>query len=125
MVGAEPGENGSRHAAALAQQPEQQMLAAHVGTAVMPGFAAGEREDLLRPRRDPQRAVRRSILPAADDPLDVGPDLPLADPGGGEDPARDTALRGEQAEQDVLSADVTVAKGACLVLGQRHRLAGS
>src|SRR5262249_59280197 len=87
-------------------------------------LAQRQLEDLLGARRERDLAGG-DLLAGADDP-----DHLRADPLGGdverlEDPRRQSLLLAEQAEQDVLGADVVVLERASLFLGQDDYLSGS
>ena len=116
-VGAELDQHLGGDALALADQAEQDVLGADVVVAELQGLAQRQLEDLLGPRGEGDVPGRR-LLALADDLLDL-----LAD-GLERDAERLQRLGGDaltlvdQAEQDVLGADVVVVEHPGLFLGQ-------
>ena len=106
-----------RHALALADQPEQDVLGADVVVPELERLLERQLEHLLGPGRE--RDVARRGLPAvADDPLDVGPGPPERHAEGLKRRRRDPLTLVDQPEQDVLGADVVVVEEAGLLLGE-------
>ena len=104
----EAEENLRGHAVALAEETEQDVLGADVGVAELQRLAQRELEHLLGPRRERDVPGSRGLLPAADNLLDPMPDRLEADPQGRQRPGGDTFALPQEAEQDVLGADVVV-----------------
>ena len=123
-VGAELDEHLGGDALALADQPEQDVLGADVVVAELQRLAQRQLEHLLGPRRERDVPARR-LLTLADDLLDL-----LAHSLEGDAEALQ-GLRGhafalvDQAEQDVLGADVVVIEHPGLFLGQDDHASGS
>ena len=116
-VGAELDEHLRGDAFALADEAEQDVLGADVVVAELQRFAQRQLEHLLGARREGDVARRRRAA-LADDLLD------LAAHGFEADAERFERLRGDalslvdQAEQDVLGADVAVVEEARFLLGE-------
>jgi hypothetical protein len=87
-------------------------------------LAQRELEHLLRARGERDLA-RRDLVALADDPRDLGADFLDGDVERLEDTCGEPLLLAQQAEQDVLRADVVVLERARLVLGEDDDLAGS
>src|SRR6266516_2633818 len=123
-VGAELDEHLGRHALALADEAEQDVLGADVVVAEIQRLAQAQLQDLLGARRERDVPARGAVAPA-DDLLDLRAD-PLqrhaADPpqrlGGG------AFALVEQAEQEVLGADVVVVQEPGLLLGEHDHSPG-
>ena len=109
---------------ALAHEPEQEVLRADVVVAESAGLVDGQLDDPLRPRGQAHLADDRSVA-AADDELDGGPDLGQLDVHVLEDARRDALALADQAEQQVLGADVVVVEALGLVLREGQDLAGA
>jgi hypothetical protein len=123
-IGVEIEQDAGRDALVLTHQAEQDVLGADVVVAEREGLAQGQLEHLLGPRRERDLAGG-DLLAGADDA-----DHLRADPLGGdvqrlEDAGRQALLLAEQAEQDVLGADVVVLERARLFLCQDDDLTGS
>jgi hypothetical protein len=113
-------------AATLADQRQQEMLGLDEGVAELRRFARRQLEQLLGPGREryvPARRARR--VAAADDPLDLGPSGAELHPEGVQDLARNPRLLGDEAEQEVLGADVVVAEQPGFFLRQHDDPAGA
>src|SRR5207244_1291946 len=122
-VGAQLHEDLSGDALALADETEEDVLRADVVVTELERLAQRELEHLLSPRRERDvTAGRRAAL--ADDLLD------LVAHGLERDPQRLERLRGDtlalvdEAEEDVLGADVVVVEEPSLFLGQDDDPAG-
>jgi hypothetical protein len=89
------------------------------------GLFEGELEHLLRARRERQRAHGDHGRAALDDLLDLGPDLLQVDAEVLQHGRGDAAALLDQAEQDVLGADVLVVEALGFLLGKVHHLAGA
>jgi hypothetical protein len=120
LIDTEVGEDLSGDSIAFSQDSEQQVLAAGVRAVLEFGVA----EHFLRPRGECQRAGARLLRPAADDPCHGGPGLLLVGASTGEDPRGHTVPGGQQAEQDVLGAQVVVLQRSRFVLGEQQHLTG-
>ena len=107
---------------ALADEAEEQVLRADVVVAEAAGLVDGELDDALGARRQADLADDRPVA-ATDDELDRGPDLGQLDVHVLEDPRGDALALADQAEEQVLRADVVVVEPLRLVLSQRQDLA--
>ena len=107
---------------ALADEAEEQVLRADVVVAEAARLVDGQLDDALGPRRQPDLADDRAIA-AADDELDGGPDLGQLDVHVLEDARRDALALADEAEEQVLRADVVVVEPLRLVLSERQDLA--
>ena len=107
---------------ALADEAEEQVLRADVVVAEAAGLVDGELDDALGARRQPDLADDRPVA-ATDDELDGGPDLGQLDVHVLEDARGDALALADQAEEQVLRADVVVVEPLRLVLSQRQDLA--
>ncbi len=110
-VGVEVEQDARRDALVLAHEPEQDVLGADVVVAERERLAQRELEHLLRARRERDLAGR-DLVALADDPRDLGAHLLDRDVERLEHARRETFLLAEQAEQDVLGADVVVLQRA-------------
>ena len=116
-VGAELDQDLGRDALALADQAEQDVLGADVVVTELQRLAQAELEDLLGARRE-RDVPARGLLALADGLLDLGPNGLQRDVEALERLGRDAFTLVDEAEQDVLGADVVVAEHPCLFLGQ-------
>ena len=98
------------------------MLRADVVVAEPAGFVDRELDHPLRSRRQADLADDRPVA-APDDELDGRPDLGQLDVHVLEDARGDTLALADEAEQQVLGADVVVVEPLRLVLGKRQDLA--
>ena len=121
-VHAERLQDAGGDALALADEAEQQVLRADVVVAEAAGLVDGELDDALRARRQPDLADDRPVA-AADDELDGGPDLGQLDVHVLEDARGDALALADEAEEQVLRADVVVVEPLRLVLSERQDLA--
>ena len=99
------------------------MLGADVVVAERERLAQRELEHLLRARRERDLA-RRDLVALADDARHLGAHLLDGDVEALEHARGEPFLLAQQAEQDVLGADVVVLEGAGLVLGEDDDLSG-
>ena len=123
-VGVEVEQDARGDALVLAHEAEQDVLGADVVVAEGEGLAQRELQHLLRARRERDLA-RRHLVALADDAGDLGADLLHRDVEALEHAGGEPLLLAEEAEQDVLGADVVVLEGAGLVLGENDDLPGS
>ena len=123
-VGVEVEQDPRRDALVLAHEPEQDVLGADVVVAERQRLAQRELEHLLRARRERDLAGR-DLVTLADDPGNLRAHLLDRDVERLEHPRGETFLLAQQAEQDVLRADVVVLQGPGLVLGKDDDLTGS
>ena len=121
-VDAERLEDAGGDALALADEAEQQVLRADVVVAEAARLVDGQLDDALRARRQADLADDRPVA-APDDELDGGPDLGQLDVHVLEDARGDALALADEAEQQVLGADVVVVEPLRLVLRQRQDLA--
>ncbi len=123
-VGVEVEQDAGGDALVLAHQAEQDVLGADVVVAERERLAQRQLEHLLGARRERDLAGG-DLLAGADDPHDLGADALGRDVERLEDAGGQALLLAQQAEQDVLGADVVVFQRASLFLGQDHYLTGS
>ena len=97
-----------RDPVALTDQAEQQVLGADVMVTELLGLAQRQLEHLLGARRVRDLPGRRRLLALADDLLHLLPHAIQADPQRFQSLRRDTLTLADQAEQEVLGADVAV-----------------
>ena len=105
----------------LAHETEQDVLGADVVVAERESLAQRELEHLLRARRERDLAGR-DLVALADDPGDLGAHLFHGDVELLEHPRGEALLLAQQAEQDVLRADVVVLESSRLVLREDDHL---
>ena len=123
QVRAELHEHLSRHAFALTDEAEEDVLGADVVVTELQRLTKRELEHLLRTRRE--RDVPRGRLPALPDDL-----FDLAADCFERDAERLECLRGnalalvDEAEEDVLGADVVVVQETCFLLSQDDHSTG-
>src|SRR5205823_9691870 len=122
-VEVEPDPDGD--APGVAHEAEQDVLGADVVVTETLRLAQRELERLLRARRERHLASRHHLVAFADDAGDLGARLLDRNLEALEDPGRETLLLTQQAEQDVLGADVVVLEGAGLLLGEDDHLPGA
>ena len=115
-------EDAGGDALALADEAEEQVLRADVVVAEAARLVDGQLDDALGARGQPDLADDRPIA-AADDELDRGPDLGQLDVHVLEDARGDTLALADEAEEQVLRADVVVVEPLRLVLSQGQDLA--
>ena len=108
-----------RHALPLAEQSQQDVLGTDVLMAELVRLPQRQLEHLLGPRRERDVPGRRP-LPPADDLLHLPADRLQADSQRLQRPGRDALALVDQAEQQMLGADVGVVKHPGLFLGQDH-----
>src|SRR5215208_2492465 len=123
-VGVEVEQDARGDTLVLADEAEQDVLGADVVVAEAQGLAERQLQDLLRSRRERDLAGR-DLLTGADDPHDLRADALDGDVQRLEHSRREALLLAEQAEQDVLGADVVVLESAGLLLGEDDDLTGS
>ena len=121
-VDAEALEDAGGDALALPDEAEQEMLRADVVVAEATRLVDRQLDDPLRPRRQAHLADDGSVA-ATDDELDGGPDLGQLDVHVLEDARGDTLALADEAEQQVLGADVVVVEPLRFVLSKRQDLA--
>src|SRR5581483_9866660 len=121
-VGVEVEEDACGDSFVLAHEPEQDVLGADVVVAEGQRFAQRELEDLLRARRERDLAGRH-LVALADDARDLCAHLLDRDVERLEDARGETLLLAQQAEEDVLGADVVVLERPRLVLREYDDLA--
>ena len=119
QVGAQLDQHLGRHALALADEAEEDVLGADVVVAELQRLAQRQLEDLLGAgrERDVPRGRRAAL---ADDLLDLLAYGLEADAQRLERLGRDTLTLVDEAEQDVLGADVVVVEEPGFLLGQDH-----
>ena len=115
-VGVEVEQDAGGDALVLAHEPEQDVLGADVVVAEAERLAQRQLEHLLGARRERDLAGG-DLLTGADDPHDLGADALDGDVQGLEHAGCKPFLLTQQAEQDVLGADVVVLELPGLFLG--------
>ena len=123
-VGAELDEHLGGNALALADEAEQDVLGADVVVAELQRFAQGQLEHLLGARRE-RDVAGRLLLTLADDVLHLLAHGVERDAEGLQRLGGDTLTLVDQAEQNVLGADVVVVEHLGLFLGQDDDATGS
>ena len=116
-VGAELDEHLGGDALALADQPEQDVLGADVVVAELQRLTQAQLQHLLGARGEGD-VPGRGLLSLPDDLLDLGADTLQRDAKGFQRLGGDTLALVDEAEQDVLRADVIVVEHPGLFLGQ-------
>ncbi len=122
-VGVEVEQDPCGDAFVLAHEAEQDVLGADVVVAQRQRLAQRELEHLLRARRE-RDLTGRDLVALADDARDLGAHLFDRDVERLQDARSKPLLFAQQAEQDVLRADVVVLQRARLVLGEDDDLSG-
>ena len=123
-VGVEVEQDAGGDALVLAHQAEQDVLGADVVVAEAQRLAQRELEHLLGARRERDLAGG-DLLAGADDAHDLRAHALDGDVEALEDAGGEALLLAEQAEQDVLGADVVVLERPRLLLRENDHLAGS
>ena len=121
-VGVEVEQDARGDALVLAHEAEQDVLGADVVVAERQRLAQRELEHLLRARRERDLAGR-DLVALADDARDLRAHLLDGDVERLEHPRGETFFLAQQAEQDVLGADVVVLQRPRLVLRENDDLA--
>ena len=109
----------------LADQPEQQVLGADVVVAEVARLFVGELQHLFRARREGQLTHRDHRRAVRDELLHLLADLLEIDVQVGQDVGGDTAPFLDQAQEDVLGADVVMVEALRLLAREPHDLAGA
>ena len=122
-VGAELHEHLGGDALALADEAEEDVLGADVVVAELQRFAQRQLEHLLGAGREGDVARRRRAA-LADDLLDLAANRFQADAERFHRLGGDAFTFVDEAEQDVLGADVAVVQQACFLLRQHHHPTG-
>jgi hypothetical protein len=123
QVSAQPDQHLRGHAVVLADEAEQDVLGADVVVAELQRLTQRKLEHLLGPGRERDVPLQRFLAPA-DDLLDLLPHGIQADAERLKRLGRDTFALAEEAEQDVLGADVVVLKPPGFFLSQDHNPPG-
>ena len=120
-VGVEVEQDAGGDALVLPHEPEQDVLGADVVVAEGQGLAKRELQHLLGARGERDLA-RRHLFALADDARDVRADVLDGDVQLVEDAGSEPLLLPEEAQEDVLGADVVVLEGAGFVLREHDDL---
>ena len=123
-IGVEIEQDAGRDTLVLAHQTEQDVLRADVVVAKAERLAQRELEHLLCPRRE-RYLAGRDFLAGADDPHHLCTDTLNCDVKRLEHARRKALFFAQEAEQDVLGADVVVLERPRLFLRQYDNLAGT
>ena len=118
-------EDARRHALALAQQAEKDVLGADVGMIERLRLLAGERQHLLHPRRVGDAALRLRLLARSHLLLDGRAHGLEVEPHLLEHAHRNALAQLDQPEQDVLGAHIVVVEAVGFLAGQRQHLLGA
>ena len=121
---AERLEHAGRDPFAFADQAEEQVLGPDVVVAEAASLVDGQLDDALGARRQPDLADDRPVA-AADDELDGGPDLGQLDVHVLEDARGHALALTDEAEEQVLRADVVVVEPLGFVLREGQDFAGA
>ena len=121
-VHAERLQDAGGDALALADEAEEQVLRADVVVAEAAGLVDGQLDDALGARGQPDLADDRPIA-TTDDELDRRPDLGQLDVHVLEDARGDALALADEAQEQMLRADVVVVEPLRLVLRQCQDLA--
>ena len=124
QIPAEVGQDLGGHSLALAQQAEEQVLGADVVVAELEGLAHGELEDLLAARREGDVAGGGG-LSLADDLNDLAAHGVQGDIHGLQGLGGHSLALVDEAEKEVLGADVVVVQGPRLVLREHDDASGA
>ena len=119
QVRAQPDQHLGGHALALADQAKQDVLGADVVVAKLQRLTQRQLEHLLGPRGERDVPGRR-LLALADDLLNLLAHRLQADPQRLQCLGRDTFTLVDEAEQDMLGADVVVVEHPGFFLSQDH-----
>src|SRR6266511_3841079 len=117
MVGAEPGQHLGGDALPFAEQPQQEVLGADVVVAELQRLPQRQLQHLLGAWRERDVSACSDLAPA-DNLLDPGPYHLQRDAQRLQRPGGDALTLVEQAEQQVLGADVVVAQQPGFLLGE-------
>jgi len=120
---AEVHEHLGRHALLLAEQAQEDVLGADVVMVEVAGLFHRVLDDLLGAGRLRELAHRHHVRAALDELLDFHADLPQVDVEVLEHVGGDAAPLLDEAEENVLGADVLVVEPLGLLVGQLHHLA--
>ena len=123
-VGVEVEQDAGGDALVLPDEAEEDVLRADVVVPERQGLAQRELQHLLRARGE-RDLPGRHLVALADDARDLGAHLLHRDVQALEHARGKALLLTEEAEEDVLRADVVVLEGAGLVLGENDDLPGS
>src|ERR671916_2406098 len=123
-VGVEVQQDARGHALVLPHQAEQDVLGPDVVVPEREGLAERELQDLLRPWRE-RDLTGGDLLTGADDAHNLGAHTLNGDVKALEDAGGKALLLAQEAEQDVLGADVVVLQRPRLLLGEDDHLTGS
>ena len=116
---AEAFQHAGGHALALPQEADQQMFGTYIGMVHPPGFVYRQFDHFLGAGREADFALRR-LFAAADDEFNGGTDFRQVNGKAGQHPGGYPFRFADQAEEDMLSADVVVVKALGFLLGQRQ-----
>ena len=123
-VGVEVEQDARGDALVLAHEAEQDVLGADVVVPEAERLAQGQLQHLLRARREGD-LTGGDLLAGADDAHDLRADALDGDVEALEHASCQALLLAQEAEQDVLGADVVVLERPRLLLGEDDHLAGS
>ena len=113
------------HALLFPEQPQEQVFGADVVVVEVPGLFDGVFDDFLGPRRLGQLAHRHHVRAGLHDLFDLQTNLAEVDVEVFEDIGGDAGAFFDQAQENVLRADVLVVEALGLLVGQLHHFAGA
>ena len=122
---AEVHEHLGGHPFLLAQQAQQDVLGADIVVVEVAGLLHRILDHLLGPGRLRELAHRDHVGAALDELFNLHADLPQVDVEVFQDVGGDTAPLLDEAEKDVLGADVFVVEPLGLLVGQLHHFAST
>ncbi len=122
---AHAGEGLHGHAVALAQDAEEQVLGGDVGLAEREHLAQGALEHAFGARGKRDMARRRGLVGLLGDLLDLLERILVGDVEAAQRLGRDAVFLANQAQQQMLGADVHLPELAGLLLGKDHDLASA
>jgi hypothetical protein len=115
-------EDAGRHAFPLAQQPEQDVLGAHIRMIEAFGFLARERQDFLDARRVRNIADHLRLRPAANLLFDLHADSFHVQPHLLEDIHGHPLAKLDETEQQMLGTQIIMIEAVCFLAGQSENL---
>ena len=122
-VDAEVGQHARGDTLGLSDEPEQDVLGANVVVPELQRLSQGELENLLRARGERCLATR-PLFAIADDALDLLAHLVERDVQRSQSAGSDALVLTQEAQEQVLGANVVVVEVTGLFLGEHHHLAG-
>jgi hypothetical protein len=119
-IGTQPHKHLSGHTVTLTNEAKQNVFGADIVLAELQRLAQRELKYFLGPGRERDMRGRRQILALANDLFDLLPDCGQADSQRFQRLGRYAVVFADQAEQDVLGADVVVVEHSGFFMRQPH-----